>query len=81
MTVLSKAARLRSGGNVRELPGRVYEVEGDHGTYLVAVTDAAATSAPNITCSCPADGACSHAVAATALFLGDQANETKEPPQ
>lgn len=83
-TVASKAARLRTEGNVSQVPGKVYLVHGDTGSYLVAVTDPDALeakpglrAAPNINCSCPTRGVCSHAVAATAMFLVERAERAE----
>lgn len=54
--LIAKATRLALDGKVRELPGPVFCVEGDHGTYLTAPRAGV--------CSCPARGICSHRLAA-----------------
>lgn len=55
-----KATRLLEEGRVNMLPAdcKVFEVEGDSGTYTVVIGSAVAT------CSCPATTACSHVEAA-----------------
>lgn len=64
MTRVDKAQRLLSEDRVTELdPPRVFEVEGDHGTYKVLI-------GPGIFrwCQCPFEGrgVCSHVLAAQA---------------
>lgn len=76
--IVAKATRLYLEGRVRPVAGEVFYVEGDHATYLVAVTADAAV------CSCPAQGECSHSLAARRAFqdaedffadLGDPADD------
>lgn len=58
--VFGKARRLRDEGRVRELTAaRVFEVEGDSGTYLVTLASEGGWS-----CTCRAHGGCSHFAAA-----------------
>jgi uncharacterized Zn finger protein len=57
----AKAERLSRDGSVTRIDdARVYAVEGDHGTYMVLLTN------PGVGawCSCPATGLCSHLAAA-----------------
>lgn len=56
--LIAKATRLTLEDRVTPVPGRVFEVIGDHGTYLTAITADAAI------CSCPATSECSHLLAA-----------------
>lgn len=58
--ISAKAVRLLAEGRVKPDPSpvQVFHVEGDHGTYTVAV------GAHVQLCSCPATGSCSHIVAA-----------------
>jgi len=61
----AKAWRLADEGGVREItPTRTFEVDGDHGTYVVLAADGAAT------CTCPAHGPCSHAEAVLTFGRG-----------
>lgn len=64
MSTTEKAARLRAEGKVKPVPARTYEVEGDHDTYLVTICMGGATGATQMSCTCPARGACSHLLAA-----------------
>jgi hypothetical protein len=61
-----KARRLANAGAVHRFEvADVYNVAGDHGTYLVVV-------APGIQfCSCPADRFCSHLAAVALVALGE----------
>lgn len=78
--VLDKAGRLLDEGRVVELTSDLYGVEGDHGTYLIAIVPTAVvrpvrgttgTVVPRQSCTCVAakvDGVvCSHIVAARTL--------------
>lgn len=70
--VIPKAERLRSEGKVRVLSNaRSYQVDGDHASYLVTITNPDTLAVrdnfpgpPAAWCSCPATGACSHLAAA-----------------
>jgi SWIM zinc finger len=63
-----KARRLARTGAVHRFPvADVYNVAGDHGTYLVVV-------APGIQfCSCPAERFCSHLAAVALVALDKEA--------
>ena len=81
--VNEKAARLIAEHRVIRLADNLYGVEGDHGTYLVALVPAGAARAvfgtgrvpPNASCTCLAakvEGVvCSHISAARTLDLAD----------
>lgn len=56
--VMAKGMRLADEGRASELRGRVFQVEGDSGTYMVAIVKEGEL------CTCPATGTCSHVVAA-----------------
>jgi uncharacterized Zn finger protein len=65
-----KALRLRASGGVDEIhAGRIFRVRGDHGTYLVVVTETAE-------CTCPAVGTCAHI---TAALLEIRATDAAQP--
>lgn len=77
--VALKAARLNEEGRVTALNDFMYRVEGEHGTYTVAVGHAEEVSG---NCTCPAKWPCSHGIAACAFHLtlavdGKQARHLK----
>lgn len=69
-------ARLVAEGRVREVPGRVYVVEGDSATRLVAIAGPGVEQAPPSGCPCPSDRTdCSHARAARQLGRATRSTE------
>jgi hypothetical protein len=65
--VFEKAQRLVAEERVAPFPqDKVFEVRGDHGTYLVVI------GAGHLYCSCPAHCECSHIAAAGLMRLEKQ---------
>ena len=63
--MVEKARKLVESGKVERLESDLFNVVGDHGTYLVAVSFDG-----KISCNCPGfvkKGQCSHSVAVTIL--------------
>ncbi len=63
--VTAKAARLVDEGRVVKVDNHIWRVESDHGTYLTVALPAGlpVTQGPYQSCTCPAEGVCSHIVA------------------
>lgn len=64
--VAAKAQRLISEGKVSRVKGHVYTVQGDSASYTVMVGYPQEVSG---SCDCPAQGTCSHLIAACAYDL------------
>lgn len=67
--VTAKALRLHAEGKVRETarPSRVFVVQGDHGTHTVLMY-----GQTGVTCTCQANGTCSHIAAALLQIRADR---------